>query len=141
MFARQVFRSFQPTRQVRRAVKQQVQHRCGANCFQIFRKYSSEASKKRSLAPIYISIGLVGLAIGVYRYTQDGATAKEQKEREKVFTGGEQGWVDLKLGAIEDLSHNTKRFRFEFPDKDMISGLNVACKFIQVTEKRGSNSY
>ena len=93
------------------------------------------------MAPIYISIGLVGLAIGVYRYTQDGATAKEQKEREKVFTGGEQGWVDLKLGAIEDLSHNTKRFRFEFPDKDMISGLNVACKFIQVTEKRGSNSY
>jgi cytochrome-b5 reductase len=60
---------------------------------------------------------------------------------EKFFTGGEQGWVDLKLGAIEELSSNTKRFRFEFPDKDMISGLNVACEFVQVTEKRVLNSY
>ncbi|OXV09611.1 hypothetical protein Egran_02618 [Elaphomyces granulatus] len=108
MFARQIFRSFQPSRQS-------------------FRKYSSEAPKKRSLAPLYISVGIVGLAIGVYRYTQQtSATANEQKELEKVFTGGEQGWVDLKLRAIEDLSSNTKRFRFEFPDEDMISGLNVA---------------
>jgi cytochrome-b5 reductase len=44
-----------------------------------------------------------------------------------VFKGGDQGWVDLKLAHIEDLSHNVKRFRFEFPDKEQVSGLKIAC--------------
>ncbi|KAI9830005.1 MAG: NADH-cytochrome b5 reductase [Phylliscum demangeonii] len=43
-----------------------------------------------------------------------------------VFTGGEQGWVDLKLQKVETLNHNTKRFRFLLPEEDDISGLKVA---------------
>lgn len=54
--------------------------------------------------------------------------AEEIKERAKVFTGGDQGFVDLKLSDIEILSHNTKRYRFEFEDKEAVSGLHVACK-------------
>ena len=44
-----------------------------------------------------------------------------------IFTGGSQGWVDLKLDKVEQVNHNTKRFRFELPDKDSVSGLHVAC--------------
>lgn len=47
----------------------------------------------------------------------------------KTFTGGEQGFVDLKLAEVTTYNHNTKRFKFELPDQDAISGLNVACEF------------
>jgi cytochrome-b5 reductase len=46
----------------------------------------------------------------------------------KVFTGGDQGFVSLKLDDIEIVNHNTKRFRFSFEDPDSVSGLNIACK-------------
>ncbi|KAL1988023.1 hypothetical protein VTN96DRAFT_1547 [Rasamsonia emersonii] len=106
MFARSAFRLSQPARQS-------------------FRKYSTEAPKSNNLKPIALAIGAIGLGVGVYRYTQQNASA-EPKERPKVFVGGDQGWIGLKLGATEDLSHNTKRLRFEFPDKDAVSGVQVA---------------
>jgi cytochrome-b5 reductase len=46
----------------------------------------------------------------------------------KVFTGGEQGFVSLKLDDIEIVNHNTKKFRFSFDDLEAVSGLNIACK-------------
>ena len=67
----------------------------------------------------------------MYRYMQSKpAVAEEIKERAKVFTGGDQGFVDLKLSDIEILSPNTKRYRFEFEDKEAVSGLHVACKSV-----------
>lgn len=44
-----------------------------------------------------------------------------------VFTGGDQGWIDLKLESVEIVNHNTKRLRFALPNEDDISGLHVAC--------------
>ena len=44
-----------------------------------------------------------------------------------VFKGGEQGFIPLKLESVEVLNHNTKKFRFELPDKESVSGLHVAC--------------
>lgn len=41
--------------------------------------------------------------------------------------GGDQGWVDLKLADIQLLSHNVKKFRFEFEDPEAVSGLHIAC--------------
>ena len=76
------------------------------------------------MAPIYVGVGLAGLAAGVYRYT-NGAVA-EPKDRPKVFNG--QDWVDLKLANIEVLSPNTKRLRFEYDDKEAVSGIPVACE-------------
>ncbi|GAD92810.1 hypothetical protein AN0432.2 [Paecilomyces variotii No. 5] len=116
MFARQFFRTCQPARQS-------------------FRKYSTEAPKaaqgapqgapkgKANLTPIYLAVGVAGLAVGTYRYTNSASA--EEKPRDKVFKGGDQGFVDLKLAAIEELSPNTKKFRFEFEDKDAVSGLPV----------------
>lgn len=44
----------------------------------------------------------------------------------KALTGGDQGFVSLKLEDVEIINHNTKKFRFKLPEEDMVSGLNVA---------------
>lgn len=43
-----------------------------------------------------------------------------------AFTGGDQGFVSLKLSDVEIVNHNTKRLRFELPEPDMVSGMHVA---------------
>ena len=90
------------------------------------RKYSTEAPKGKSLTPIYATVGLAGAGIGFYRYSTGAATA--EAPRQKVFVGGDQGFVDLKLANVEQLSHNAKRLRFEFDDKEAVSGLHIACE-------------
>lgn len=49
-----------------------------------------------------------------------------------AFTGGDQGFLDLKLKEIQDYNHNTKIFKFELPEADQQSGLNIACKLGQI---------
>jgi cytochrome-b5 reductase len=44
----------------------------------------------------------------------------------KALTGGDQGFVSLKLDDVEIVNHNTKRLRFKLPEEDMVSGLAVA---------------
>lgn len=135
MFARQSFRCAQPLKQVGLTLglqfekKKYFSNRLLCN-HQSFRKYSAEATPKKSnLTPIYVGVGLVGVGVGLYRYSSGDSSvpaAIKFEDRPKVFNGD---WVDLKLANIETLSHNTKRFRFEFEDKDAVSGLPVACQF------------
>lgn len=44
----------------------------------------------------------------------------------KAFTGGDQGFISLKLESVENVNHNTKKFRFALPEEDQVSGLAVA---------------
>ena len=44
----------------------------------------------------------------------------------KALTGGDQGFISLKLEDVEIVNHNTKRFRFKLPEDDMVSGLHIA---------------
>lgn len=44
----------------------------------------------------------------------------------KAFTGGDQGFISLKLESVENINHNTKKFRFALPEGDQVSGLAVA---------------
>ncbi|KAJ5746617.1 hypothetical protein N7520_011799 [Penicillium odoratum] len=119
MFARQAFRCAQPLKQT-------------------IRNYSAEAAPKKSnLTPIYIGVGLAGLAAGVYRY--NSSAVAEPKERAKVFNG--QDWVDLKVAAIETLSHNTKKIRFEFEDKEAVSGLPVASALLTRFKPEGKEKF
>ncbi|KLJ12754.1 NADH-cytochrome b5 reductase 2 [Blastomyces silverae] len=107
MFARYTFRSAQPLAQG-------------------VRKYSSEAPAKSSRAPL---IGGLALAVGAGYYYWQTTSAKsvaEPKERSAVFKGGDQGWVGLKLAHVDNVSHNVKRFRFEFEDPESVSGLHIA---------------
>ena len=52
------------------------------------------------------------------------------KDPRKIFTSG-FSFQDLKLESSEVVNHNTKRLRFEFPDKDAVSGLRASCMFFQ----------
>jgi cytochrome-b5 reductase len=47
-------------------------------------------------------------------------------EVKKALTGGDQGWISLKLEEVEIVNHNSKRFRFRLPEDDMVSGLHIA---------------
>jgi cytochrome-b5 reductase len=47
-------------------------------------------------------------------------------EPKKALTGGDQGFISIRLEEVEDINHNTKRFRFKLPEEDMVSGLKVA---------------
>jgi cytochrome-b5 reductase len=56
----------------------------------------------------------------------DSDTQNKGKPSNSAFLGGDQGWIDLKLESVEELSHNTKKFRFALPNEDDISGLHIA---------------
>lgn len=46
---------------------------------------------------------------------------------DKAFTGGDQGFISLKLDKVENVNHNTKKFTFALPDPNQTSGLPIAC--------------
>lgn len=69
---------------------------------------------------------------GAYYYTQgDAPSAKAaltpKAAAQPAFTGGDQGFLSLKLESTENINHNTKKFRFALPESDQTSGLAVAC--------------
>jgi cytochrome-b5 reductase len=43
-----------------------------------------------------------------------------------AFTGGDQGFISLKLESVENINHNTKKFRFALPEGDQVSGLKIS---------------
>ncbi|TKA74435.1 NADH-cytochrome b5 reductase 2 [Cryomyces minteri] len=47
-----------------------------------------------------------------------------------AFKGGDQGFISLVLESVEEINHNTKKFRFHLPEEDSVSGLNVASALI-----------
>ena len=65
------------------------------------------------------------------------AKAKSALPANKVFTGGDQGFLPLTLESVQDINHNTKQFRFKFDDQDAVSGLSVASAL--VTKYKGPN--
>ncbi|KAH6650057.1 hypothetical protein F5144DRAFT_588635 [Chaetomium tenue] len=60
---------------------------------------------------------------------KDASSAAADKlstsEVKQALTGGEQGWVSLKLEEVEVVNHNSKRLRFCLPEDDMVSGVHV----------------
>ena len=94
--------------------------------------FGEPAAPSGSAAALSLNaFGTAGLGAGLYRYYSGGSM--DYKDRPKVLTGGDQGWIDLRLAGVEDLSHNVKRFRFAFDDKEAVSGLHVACEWFPLT--------
>lgn len=73
--------------------------------------------------------------------TGQAGAAPPSREAEKIpsgstgpaklaFTGGEQGFLSLKLEKSEIVNHNTKKLTFSLPESDMESGLPVASAVI-----------
>jgi len=125
MFARQVFR---PAMAARGHV----------------RRYASEAGAGKSSQLPWMLTGAAILGVGGYftlaknpEKAHEVAHKAEEKVKSvagaasdaassKVFTGGDQGFVSLKLDKIETVSPNTKKFTFIFPEEDQVSGLQIA---------------
>ncbi|KAL6876670.1 ferredoxin reductase-like protein [Trichoderma novae-zelandiae] len=115
MFARSAFRAAQPLKMHAR-------------------RYATESGAKGSSNTLLYGAGAVGvLGAGYYFLSGSSAAGKaESKAKEvlgvapKAFTGGDQGFLSLKVSEIEEVNHNTKRVRFELPEKDQVSGLHVA---------------
>ena len=59
-------------------------------------------------------------AVGQGKVKVEGAVGKS------AFTGGDQGFISLKLENVENINHNTKKFRFQLPEGDQVSGLHIA---------------
>ncbi|KAM5355517.1 hypothetical protein ACJ41O_002163 [Fusarium nematophilum] len=115
MFARSAFRAAQP---LKRSV----------------RRYATEAGGAGGSSTLLYAAGAVGIAGAGYWYFSGAsapASAADVKqavgaEPKKAFTGGDQGFLSLKLAEVEIVNHNTKRLRFELPEPDQVSGLTVA---------------
>ena len=59
----------------------------------------------------------------------DGAvqgSSQNPSNPNKTFTSG-FSFQNLKLESSEIVNHNTKRLRFQLPDKDAVSGLHPSC--------------
>lgn len=114
---------------------------------QQYRRYAAESSSGGSNTILYAGIATLLAGGGYYYYSQNPAKVKNAikeaedrakgavgKGKEKVegvtgkkaFTGGDQGFISLKLVNIENVNHNTKNFRFELPEGDQVSGLQSA---------------
>ena len=57
---------------------------------------------------------------------------------QKAFSGGNQGFVPLRLDSVEEINHNTKKFRFALPDSDAVSGLSIASALLTRYKPPGS---
>jgi cytochrome-b5 reductase len=109
------------------------------------RRYATEPPsadpKKGNNTALYGAIATVVAGAGYYflsgtpaakkaeEKVKDASSAAADKlpsgEVKKALTGGEQGWVSLKLEEVEVVNHNSKRLRFRLPEDDMVSGVHV----------------
>jgi cytochrome-b5 reductase len=78
----------------------------------------------------YYFLGGTSVAKKAEEKVKDASSAAADKlstgDVKHALTGGDQGWVSLKLEEVEVINHNSKRFRFRLPEDDMTSGLHVA---------------
>ncbi|KAK4996657.1 NADH-cytochrome b5 reductase [Elasticomyces elasticus] len=117
------------------------------------RRYAStDAAPKSSNALLFGGLAAAAGAGGYYFYNTNtnshGAThesnahgqpaSKDEEQNvpakaadpSKCFTGGDQGFVSLKLESVEQINHNTKKLRFHLPTEDSVSGLSIASALI-----------
>ncbi|KAF7558773.1 hypothetical protein G7046_g5390 [Stylonectria norvegica] len=99
------------------------------------RRYATEAGASGGSKTLLYVAGAAGVAGAGYWYLSGTPTAKKVEaevkqavgaEPKKAFVSLDQGFLSLKLAEVEDVNHNTKRFRFELPESDQVSGLTVA---------------
>ena len=113
------------------------------------RRYASTDAPKSggSNGLLYTGVALAAVS-GGYFYTRrssptgQAGNAPPSEEAQKIpassdkpgkpaFTGGDQGFLSLKLDKSEVINHNTKKLTFLLPEEDMESGLHVACMSAQ----------
>ncbi|KAK4627267.1 NADH-cytochrome b5 reductase 2 [Fulvia fulva] len=112
------------------------------------RRYASEAPKSGGSNALLYGAGALGLA-GAGYYAMGGSgkdpveLARENTKPltenippaqggppDKVFIGGDQGFIKLALEKVDTVNKNTKKFRFKFEDPEAVSGLPVTSAVI-----------
>jgi len=94
-------------------------------------KLQAKESRMR-LTPWITGAAVVAASVWVLRPSHEGHVERYEKKKDsikdapKVFTGGDQGFVKLKLAKSEEVSHNARHLVFEFDDPNAVSGLSVA---------------
>ncbi|EXJ95734.1 cytochrome-b5 reductase [Capronia coronata CBS 617.96] len=125
MFARSMLRSAGPLRQS-------------------IRSYATEAPSKSSSTPFIVGAAAVGTGILGYTFLGNNKVAADAPkpsddakygaskigDGSKAFTGGDQGFISLKLAEVHEYNHNTKILKFALPDPEQVSGLSVASAVI-----------
>ncbi|KAL9129966.1 MAG: hypothetical protein Q9217_001724 [Psora testacea] len=130
MFARTAYRALQPLKQP-------------------IRRYATGPSTSSSNTALY-ALGAAALGGGGYYYyarsnpkpesisppstleqhtvpsNPPPSASAPQQAANNTFSGGDQGFISLKLESVENLNHNTKLFRFSLPNSDDVSGLQIA---------------
>lgn len=115
------------------------------------RRYASQPPSSSGSKSVFLFF-LGGVAGGYWYSTQKSGAAQkaEAKVKEvlpagaggakKALTGGDQGFVSLKLEDVENVNHNTKKFRFKLPEDDMVSGLEVASAILTKFKPEGEGN-
>jgi cytochrome-b5 reductase len=110
------------------------------------RRWASDTTQQGgSNTLLYGAVGASAVGLGAWYLNRSGQKAESKapasKEEaksvpakaeapSKVFTGGDQGFIPLVLDQVDDINHNTKRFRFKFDSEDAVSGLTIASALI-----------
>ncbi|KAG6107472.1 NADH-cytochrome b5 reductase [Claviceps sp. LM454 group G7] len=116
MFARSTFRATQPLRTQARRYATQPGASGGSNTMLL----AGFGTAVLAGAGFYYGFGSTSAT------AITAAKVKEPVAAKTAFTGGDQGFISLKLADVENVNHNTKRLRFELPESDQVSGLSVA---------------
>ncbi|KAI1090367.1 ferredoxin reductase-like protein [Rostrohypoxylon terebratum] len=110
------------------------------------RSYATEPAKGGSSNTLLYGLGAVGVAGAGYYFLAgsskvDSAAAKAKEAvsgpPKKAFTGGDQGFISLLLKDVQIINHNTKKFIFELPEADQVSGMTVASALLTKYQNEG----
>lgn len=126
---------------------------CRSHLSQQVRRYadkpSSSPSSGSSSLPYFLGGGAV-VAGAYYYFTQNPGAAQKAEAKvkdalpasaggvKKALTGGDQGFLSLKLENVEVVNHNTKKFRFKLPEDDMVSGIEVTSALLTKFKDEGA---
>ncbi|KKY31102.1 putative nadh-cytochrome b5 reductase [Diaporthe ampelina] len=134
MFARSAFRACQSAQPMKHQIRR-------------YADKPSAPSGGSNNTLLYFLGGGAAAAGGYYYFTQNPGAAQKAEakvkgalpggEVKKALTGGDQGFLSLKLDDVEIVNHNTKKFRFKLPEDDMVSGLEVASAILTKFKPEG----
>ncbi|SCV05524.1 LANO_0H09384g1_1 [Lachancea nothofagi CBS 11611] len=87
--------------------------------------------KHRATVPF--AVGTAAIAAAYFN------SAAIRNEPLKTFKG-DDAWIELPIAKIEDVSHDARRFTFNLPEEDQVSGLVVASALLaKLQTPKGSN--
>nr|CAI5817147.1 unnamed protein product [Callosobruchus analis] len=86
---------------------------------------------------ISIAVGIVVTTVVIYKLYFANLSSKKGKSK-KILLKDPQAKYDLPLAEIEHINHDTRRYRFALPEKDMVLGLPIG-QHVQLMARIGED--